>query len=744
MSKFIIEVRTKGFGDAKRQMSDVAKETRKFSDESERMRGRTKGLIGSLGSLRNQLLVYTFALGGATAFMLKFVKAASGFEDVKTRLVGLTGSVQAAEQAFEAFNEVAAQTPFTLDDVTNAGAQLQAFGLDAEATLQVTADLAAFMGTTATEAANSLGRAFAGGAGAADILRERGILNLIKDFQGIEDITKLTLPEFRVALLESMAQPAAGIAGSSERMKETWTGAVSNMNDAITRFNAKVGAEMMPIMKTLVNSTADFFRTLQIDDLKRYLLDIAVLATGYKLAGAAANIAATGTFRLATAMTLVVKASRLLGVGLLIAAFDHFVALVQEGSITLSDNYIPQIKKLTRNKRTLADTTVDNTEKLQAFIAKLDEEAQVTAEVNDAIMSEINAKYKRIEALMIESATMETTNVVTKAYIEAKIRGNEISEIELALLQQIQSQKERIAADTARDAVLEAQLLQQMQDATDAINDRIDAMRSLKDEVRAVSEENQANMVAEISGSEQLGQLEALRIETANKMASAMKTLTGNETEFFDTMFEGQSIQELLNADMTQFNAIAEGSGAVLTEYQLQAGLAAKEILKLDKEQKEVNRSAQIAAASLNGVAGAIRLMKAEADDPKQRLQGLIQLLAGIVAITNPVAGAAINIGGALIAHTGGLVQNNGIQRFATGGMVQGQDNVPILAQAGEFVMQRSAVQNIGVQNLAAMNSGQSAGGVTVNIQGNMIGNDEFVRDNLLPQIRKAAQQDLA
>ena len=223
-----------------------------------------------------------------------------------------------------------------------------------------------------------------------------------------------------------------------------------------------------------------------------------------------------------------------------------------------------------------------------------------------------------------------------------------------------------------------------------------------------------------------------------------MKTLTGNETEFFDTMFEGQSIQELLNADMTQFNAIAEGSGAVLTEYQLQAGLAAKEILKLDKEQKEVNRSAQIAAASLNGVAGAIRLMKAEADDPKQRLQGLIQLLAGIVAITNPVAGAAINIGGALIAHTGGLVQNNGIQRFATGGMIQGQDNVPILAQAGEFVMQRSAVQNIGVQNLAAMNSGQSAGGVTVNIQGNMIGNDEFVRDNLLPQIRKAAQQDLA
>jgi hypothetical protein len=106
-----------------------------------------------------------------------------------------------------------------------------------------------------------------------------------------------------------------------------------------------------------------------------------------------------------------------------------------------------------------------------------------------------------------------------------------------------------------------------------------------------------------------------------------------------------------------------------------------------------------------------------------------------------------LNVFGAIagnIGHTGGLVKNNGIQRFAAGGMVQGQDNVPILAQAGEFIMQRSAVQNIGVQNLAAMNSGQTSGGVTINIQGNMIGNDEFVRDNLIPQIKKASEQNLA
>ena len=76
--------------------------------------------------------------------------------------------------------------------------------------------------------------------------------------------------------------------------------------------------------------------------------------------------------------------------------------------------------------------------------------------------------------------------------------------------------------------------------------------------------------------------------------------------------------------------------------------------------------------------------------------------------------------------------------------MVQGQDNVPILAQAGEFVMRRDAVQNIGVDNLASMNRTGSAGGVTINVSGNMIANDEFVRDTLIPEIQKVSDQGLA
>mgnify|MGYP005814177155 FL=1 len=100
--------------------------------------------------------------------------------------------------------------------------------------------------------------------------------------------------------------------------------------------------------------------------------------------------------------------------------------------------------------------------------------------------------------------------------------------------------------------------------------------------------------------------------------------------------------------------------------------------------------------------------------------------------------GGALNVGAAMFGHTGGLVKNNGIQRFATGGMVGGQDNVPIMAQAGEFVMRREAVQNIGVQNLAQMNRSGSAGrSVTINIHGGVV-QDDYVRNELIPAINKA------
>ena len=230
--------------------------TNKAAKAQGRMRLSTAGLQRRLGVIRNKILLVTFAFGGLAAGIASSIKTSMQFEAVKVRLNAMFGSVEKGEKAFRKFNQIAATTPFTLTDVVEAGAALKAFGTNAEEMIKPTADLAAFMGTNATEAAQALGRAFAGGAGAADILRERGILQLIRDSKGIEDLSQLTLPQFRKALEETLLDPSVGIAGATDALSRTMLGMVSNMQDAFTRMKAAIGdfIDMKGVIQTLTGA----------------------------------------------------------------------------------------------------------------------------------------------------------------------------------------------------------------------------------------------------------------------------------------------------------------------------------------------------------------------------------------------------------------------------------------------------------------------------------------------------------
>jgi len=94
-----------------------------------------------------------------------------------------------------------------------------------------------------------------------------------------------------------------------------------------------------------------------------------------------------------------------------------------------------------------------------------------------------------------------------------------------------------------------------------------------------------------------------------------------------------------------------------------------------------------------------------------------------------------------LAAGAGGIVASaidRNLAMFADGGIVQGNpstgDSVPAMLTPGEVIL--NASQQQGLLN--------SMGGVTVNIQGNMIGNEEFVRDTLIPEIDRTVNRGLA
>ena len=90
-----------------------------------------------------------------------------------------------------------------------------------------------------------------------------------------------------------------------------------------------------------------------------------------------------------------------------------------------------------------------------------------------------------------------------------------------------------------------------------------------------------------------------------------------------------------------------------------------------------------------------------------------------------------------LAAAVSGLI-DRGLSMFADGGIVQGNpstgDSVPAMLTPGEVILNASQQQGL-LNNM---------GGVTVNIQGNMIGNEEFVRDILIPEMSNARNQNLA
>ena len=83
--------------------------------------------------------------------------------------------------------------------------------------------------------------------------------------------------------------------------------------------------------------------------------------------------------------------------------------------------------------------------------------------------------------------------------------------------------------------------------------------------------------------------------------------------------------------------------------------------------------------------------------------------------------------------------------QFETGGLVGGrrhsQGGTLIEAEQGEFVMSRSAVQAVGLEQMNEINQGNT-GGVTVNVTAPLV--DETVVDSIIPAIEKATRLNLA
>ena len=655
----------------------LAASMKKTTRATNRMRISTAGLQRVIGSIRNKILLVTFAFGSLAAGIRSSVQTSMQFEAVQVRLNAMFGSVKDGERAFRTFNQIAATTPFTLTDVVEAGAALKAFGTNAEEMIKPTADLAAFMGTTATEAAAALGRAFAGGAGAADILRERGILQLIRDTKGIEDLSKLTLPQFRKALEETLLDPNVGIAGATDALSKTLTGMVSNMADAFTRMKAAIGdfIDMKGIVSTLTSAFQTMGESIKqasetpFETSIRHLQDMNIETTELELSQA------------------------------------NYLKLKMDEKNVLTD--IEQAQK------NVTDRTNDVKE-IQLELADLRKQMVDDGFTQAEVEKLINMSYTEQIQALAEMFRIDGMSGL-KRFADAKVERERLKtllenihakEAELAVAQELvaaglltQEQAIEYAALIAKIAGLEQQILDKQKEQNEETDKSIEKRKKLFD----FTQEEKDDMSARVElFQNHFGQILSLQKQNLRqRVDNELKALRRTDKFRNASMEQRQSMEDDVRAKFS------------------------KEQQRIFDFQKKMS------------------ILKIIVDTITARNKLIADGLAA--SIFNPAAGIRAKLTmAALMASSAAQIA------------LVNQQQAPAFARGGSFVTDKEQLIRVGdnaggrervdITPISTPDFGDAGGGtgVTVNIMGNVIGTQEFVRDNLLPEIENSIKRNLA
>jgi len=738
MSKFIIEVRTRGFGKAEQELKQASSQTRKFARNANNARDAGAVFRKEVSQLRNNMLLYTFAIGGAIAGMGRFVMAASDAREEASKFRVVFGEFAPEADAFaqsitDSFG-IAKSEMITLlarlqDTFVPLGFSREQATELSKSIAQLSMDVGSFNNVATGDVAARFTSAIIGN---HEAVRELGIslteASLKQEAQTlglIEAGEQMGQTEKILSRINILFNDTTDAQGDLIRTQDEFAAQLRAVSGRFRTLTENIGEALLP--------TAEFGLKLAniFTDGDRVIFVLGGLAIGLARYNKGMFAAIGNTLAFNTAL----KGNALIAVG---TAFLVAIDLAMDKIEELGRNSVQaafDIEELNNPVQNLINANISLTESLE-------EQEKAEKAIQEARQKSIDSLKQSETALAVRLAVMLEETELGKARVTALLGENRIlTDREVRILAEIDRIKAQNEAN--REAI---RVAKEQADADAEANKRlIDRKNKLAEAetrlaiVQAKSIENNDlqvkkmtivdNAIKELA--DELGGPDGLGFQYSD-----LKEKIGNSTEALSLqMFD---LEVMTDAQRELAQTIIDTGNAQL----LLAG-------NTNKATKSIEFNASAAANAINSMTSAIRVLKDESADPDKKLKNLIQLLGSLAAQfggpKGQIAGAALNLGAEFaIGHTGGLIRNNGIQRFATGGMVQGQDNVPIMAQAGEFIMRRDAVQNIGVENLAQMNRTGSAGGVTINIQGNMIGNDEFVRDNLVPQLKQITSQDLA
>lgn len=181
------------------------------------------------------------ALGAAFKGLGASVSTASDFQNIEQTLANLTGSSAKGKAALNQLIETAKELPISFEELAAAQPALATISptiKDLDKNTRLAADIASQFGLSFEDAAGQLQRAFSGGAGAADIFREKGVLSAA----GFEAGVSYSIEE-TIAKIQEFGGEIEGAAGN---LTNTLGGALNLVGDRFTDFKKSVGDAILP------------------------------------------------------------------------------------------------------------------------------------------------------------------------------------------------------------------------------------------------------------------------------------------------------------------------------------------------------------------------------------------------------------------------------------------------------------------------------------------------------------------
>lgn len=506
---------------------------------------RTAGEFQRLGdSMSRSVSLPIIGLGAAA------VKSASDLETLETSFISLAGGANEAAQLVNQLNEFTAKTPFQLEAVGNAARQLIAAGTGVDEVnqqLQFLGDIAATSGSSIDEIAAIFSKVQAKGKVELESLNqlaERGI----PIFTALSEATGLPASELgagAVSLdqfnetLASFAEEGGFAAGAMQRLSQTAAGKFSTALDNLKLAGAELGAELLPLIKDLLDQVVEVAQSFSRLDsgTKKLIIRLAAFAAAMGPVSKGIGGVLNGVADLRTGFKGLAKQAPKL-VGLLTNPWVLVGAAVVAAGIAVYD-YTKSVDE--------AAIVQDRLQNAQEETRKgyIREEAEVSSllkqykfyegdlENRKAILEKLNSisptYFGNLDA---EKASYEDLTSAATAYTDAirqqaiqKAFGEELIEVETRRLQLAEELREKEVALADAEAALGGALRTTAIGVREGNDQRLVAGQRVNSLQREV-----ANLKGELAGEAKAYDELQAKIDRANK-ASAEATAKTAETD---------------------------------------------------------------------------------------------------------------------------------------------------------------------------------------------------------------------